>query len=138
MEQAITLQNGIFSRMKNALSSFFHTLYFPAYLALAVVFFWVSTWQVLGILFLSILGALVLLVDRDITPLIPIALFFMMCFRAIAKINFTLLIVSLIPFIVALILHFIIYPIRKNPFGKLFLPLVFISLALFAGGLMSP
>ena len=39
---------------------------------------------------------------------------------------------------VAIITHFIIYPIEKFKFGSLFYPLIFVNIALFAGGLFSP
>lgn len=82
--------------------------------------------------------AIILFLNDDILPLIPIIIFMPNLFAVGALQNFMNLlplVSALIPAIFGLIFHIVIYPPKKFQLGKLFYPQLAISIILLLGGL---
>lgn len=122
----------------NALTNFFYSKYYPVYVALFSVLFYTAKTPVISLVFYILLACLALLFFRDLTPFMPLPVMLMMSFSDLSFFGnpFCLCLIGLCA--ICLIAHFILYPIKKFKFGKLFLPICLVSVALFAGGLFSP
>ncbi len=120
------------------LKSFFYSKYYLAYLSLFTVLFYCTNTPVLGLSFFALLACITLLFYRDLTPFLPLHLFVVLIFRNFSVFDSLWVFLIFVPVAVCLVLHFIYYPIKKVFFGKLFFPIVGVSVALLLGGLFSP
>ncbi len=123
---------------KTTLDNFFYSLHYPALVALIAVVSFITNMQMGGYAVYLILASVLLVRQRDATPILPLLVFFITLFRDLSVTSHLLFYLMLIPLAVCLVIHFIKFP--PIPFcpGKLFLPLLAVSTALFAGGLLSP
>lgn len=125
-------------RIFNSLSEFFYSKYYPVYLALFTVFFYTAKIPMAGLVFYALLSAITLIRFRDLTPFMPLPMMIMMSFSDLVFFGNALSIICMAILFISLVLHLLLYPIKKFKFGKLFFPIIFVSVALFCGGLFSP
>ena len=116
-------------------------LYSPFYIMLLcfiTIFSWITNESALGISILLIIASIVLMINKDILPMMPCLIYSIYC-TANNKIlessqNMALMIFSCIILVGAIIGHIILYPPKFKLF-KLTIPLILVSLALMIGGL---
>lgn len=120
------------------LKSLFYSKFYLAYLALFTVLFYCTNTPVLGLSFFALLACVTLLLYRDLTPFMPLHLFVVLIFRDFSAFDNLWVFLIFVPVVICLIAHFFIYPIKKVFIGKLFFPIIFVSIALLLGGLFSP
>ena len=120
------------------LKSLFYSKFYLAYLALFTVLFYCTNTPVLGLSFFALLACVTLLLYRDLTPFMPLHLFVVLIFRDFSAFDNLWVFLIFVPVAICLIAHFFIYPIKKVFIGKLFFPIIFVSIALLLGGLFSP
>lgn len=125
-------------RIFNSLSEFFYSKYYPVYLALFTVFFYTAKIPMAGLVFYALLSAITLISFRDLTPFMPLPMMIMMSFSDIEFLSSPISLILLGLIATCMISHFFIYPIKKFIFGKLFVPICIVSVALLCGGLFSP
>ena len=116
---------------------FFYGQYYPVYVALAVVFFYLAELQYVGLAFLSVVACVVVIECDDLTPLLPPLFFCTMTFNDMLSLSLVPILIIVSPFVVCFILHFFIHRPKKFVLGSLFFPLLFVSVALFLGGIFS-
>ncbi len=125
------------NRIINSITQFFYSPYFAMSAMLtAFLSFYFSIWYV-AFIYYVVCACIIFIFIRDITPIIPLV--FCVCF-IFRDFNFTeeaLFYCILAPVATCIIAHFFIYPIKDFKFGKLFLPILIVSFALFASGLLS-
>ncbi len=137
MRKALVCDKNVSIVTQSKLNNFFYGDYYLAYISLLTAFFYCANLSVLGLAFFVILGCFILILFRDLTPLIPLPLFVVLAIRDLSIFNDARVFLIFIPAIFCFITHFALYPVKKIFFGKLFLPLIAVCVALFLGGLFS-
>lgn len=117
---------------------FFYSSLYPIFLAVCAVICYITALPFLGVTIVFLIGSYLLITTRDATPIIPLPLYFMFFLRNLDVTGSLTFYLMIIPVGVCLIIHFIRFPLERFNFGKLFLPLVLVSGALFMGGVLSP
>ena len=125
------------SEIKKYTDKFFYGEYYLWYLALFAAFFYCAYTPLLNVCSFALLGIFLLVIYRDLTPIIPIPVFIVLGIRDFSVFSEPACYVVLALAAIAVFAHFFIYPIKKIFIGKLFFPLVAVSIALFIGGLFS-
>ncbi len=125
-------------RYLSLLTDFFYGKYYPVYVALFALLFYTIKVPILGLTFFIILACATLLLFRDLTPFMPLPMMIMMTFSDLTFFSNPFAIVLIVLCAACLVSHLVLYPIKKFYFGKLFLPICLISVALFLGGIFSP
>ena len=120
------------------IDGFLYSNVFPALVSVFVFLVFALKIQPIGLAVLVILALYILVRNRDISPLIPLVFSFVCMFRDFEALKNPTLYITLAPFVLALVYHFIRFPLKKPYLGKLFFPFFIVSLALFLGGLLSP
>lgn len=133
MNSANTLNGKVFFQI----TRFLYSAYYPIAASLWALACFVLNIQTAGLLVMIAAAGLVLVLIKDMSPIIPL---FTGCILAIR--DFSLL--TSAPYIVAycllgacFICHFIRFPFKYFYLGKLFFPLCLVSAALFLGGVLS-
>ena len=137
-KQAITTA---FSKLKTTtykVEGFFYSALYPVFLAICAVVCYIFALPFLGVSIVFFFGSYLLLTTRDATPIIPLPLYFMFFLRDLDFTGNLFFYLMIIPVAICLVIHFIRFPIEKFNFGKLFVPLILVSTALFMGGILSP
>ena len=135
--QTITFRTRL-ERTANKLTSFFYGKFYPVFVALFTALFYVADLPVIGLSAFAITATIIFICFKDLTPLIPLPIFVVLIFRDFSAFNTITPYISLIPPAIGLIAHFIIYPIKKIFIGKVFIPLILVSVALLIGGVGTP
>ena len=121
--------------------NFFYGYFYPVYIALAVLLFWVANLQVVGFAIIIFTACFLLIFYDDFTPILPLIFMAPMSFRTLISGFFTAEIVILAIlaslFISALIYHLIKYPIKRPLFDKFFFVCVGLFIVLLFSGLFS-
>lgn len=136
---------GIFLAMGKAFKSklnslladkFFYSSLYLGLLATAIYLSWILNVPVIGLAVISLFGTLILIFSEDITP--TMALIVMACcvFATSDIGGYVIYVLVLIPLIVAIGLHFVIYK-RKIVVGKMFFPQLAVSIVLLIAGIGS-
>ena len=123
--------------IKKHTDKFFYGEYYLGYLTLFAAFFYCAYTPLLNVCAFALLGCFLLITYRDLTPIIPIPIFIVLGIRDFSVFSSPVCYVVLALAALAIIAHFFIYPIKKIFIGKLFFPLVAVSVALFLGGIFS-
>ena len=123
--------------LKNYTDKFFYGEYYLGYLTLFAAFFYCACTPLLNVYAFVLLGCFLLITYRDLTPLIPLPIFIVLGIRDFSVFSNPACYVVLALAAIAIIAHFFIYPVKKFFIGKLFFPLIVVSIALFLGGLFS-
>ena len=116
----------------------FYTAFYPIFLSVCAVVCFIFSLPYLGVSIVFFFGGYLLITTRDATPIIPLPLYFMFFLRDLDFTGSLFFYLMIIPVAICLIIHFIRFPIEKFNFGKLFVPLILVSTALFMGGILSP
>ena len=122
---------------KSAMTEFFYGPFYPVFVALFITLAFASNASLAGLLLVSLTASVVFLRFEDATPIIPLLFFVVLCFRDYNVMNGVLGYIFLAPALISFIARFFLYPIKKFRLGKLFLPLVGVSVALLLNGLLS-
>lgn len=132
--------NGKLSAVREKTEKFFYGYFYPVYLALAVLLFWVMDLQLLGFIIALLTACFILFAFDDFTPIVPVLFILPMSFRNSVELFSS--VQSAIPciicfafFALALVAHFIIYPVKKLRVDKFFFACVGLFIVLFLGGL---
>lgn len=136
MTQTIIKNDNLF----NALKTFFYGKLYPIFLGLFSLLFYAMQTPLLAYFFFVILSAFLLVCFRDLTPFIPVPIIFITALSSFDFFTSSLVVVIFLIsiLVLSLIAHFILYPIKKFVFGKLFIPFCLITVGLLLGGLFSP
>lgn len=116
---------------------YFYGNIYPAISAAIVLVFWALNLQFLGLAYLVLTACYIFITQRDLTPILPLLFTAPMTFSELDSFSTAIPYILFAPAAIAIIIHFVRFPIKKAFIGKLFLPLVAVSLALFAGGIFS-
>ncbi len=117
---------------------FFYGKCYIAIVALITAFFYCTNMPLLGLSVFSFFATIHLLFFRDLSCFIPLPIFAVLLLKDFTVFDsFAPFIVLFIPF-VALVSHFILYPIKKVFVGKALIPFLCITVALLLGGIFSP
>lgn len=125
-----------FTKTKN----FVYSYYYPIFIALIALLFWVANLEIVGVCLLTILACFILSCYDELTPAIPILFIMPMCFRDSIKAFETSLVPLIIIFaflLIFLVLHFIRFPIKKVKFDNYFYMLLCVFAVYLFGGLFS-
>lgn len=115
---------------------FFYSGMYLFLLSLSVFLSWLFSAPYIGLSVISIMGTLTLLFNEDITPTMPLIVLAGCIFATDDIAGYLIYILVLIPLIISIPLHFIIYPF-KIKLGKMFFPQLAISVALLLAGVGS-
>ncbi len=124
------------SNIGKALEPFFFGRAFPVLVGLIVALGYVIDFALLSLAFLSIFAAFVFLFYKNVSPIIPMLFMVVLAFRDYSIMNNPLSYVALIPAISAFVARFFIHPIKWTKPGKLFFPLIIITIAYCLGGIL--
>lgn len=126
-----------FSKNLMGLESFFYSFFYPLLVALVTVLCYTNRWTTIGILIFVVVASFIVVTSNDLSPILPL----LFCFPPLlVTIDFFSHIENyflLVPFVACLIIHFIRFPIKRIYIGKLFFPLLAMTVALFMGGVFS-
>ncbi|MBQ3219774.1 MAG: O-antigen ligase family protein [Clostridia bacterium] len=127
--------NSIFP--KDNLEKFFYGPYYPIYVALFVTLSFATNAWFFGLLIISLTATIIFLRFEDVSPIFPLLFMVVLVFRDYAVMGGITGYLILTPPAIAFILKFFIHPIKNFKPGKLLLPLLGVSTALFLSGILS-
>ena len=128
----------IFTKLKNLIYGFLYGFYLPLTVCIWAFVCFIFEMQDIGLFVLIAFAGLILVVHKDITPIIPILTCFFLLIRDYAPLTTLPYIVSYIFLFSCLVCHFIIFPPKAFCLGNMFFPLCLVTAALFLGGTISP
>ncbi len=126
-----------FALLKKNVSNFLYTNCYIAAVALLALLFWVSGWVYAGVIIFAVIACYIFLSQRDITPVLPLVLSILFMPKDMTAFNSFGIFITFIPVAICLIAHFIIYPVKKFKFGKMFFPHLAVFLAFVLGGMFT-
>lgn len=138
MEQAMQRQSILPEKWLNAVNKIVYSdWYLLALVALAVIF-WATQTMVAGLIVFCLLLGVLLVIKRDLTPVIPI---FLYIYTVISKGEFPpyfwYLFIVLVPVVGGIIFHLVYYTVKKPSIGKMGIAFLWFAAALFMGGINS-
>lgn len=116
---------------------FIYTDFYAPLIALLTLFFWVSGFSLAGVLLFSLIGTFIFVVQRDMTPVLPLLLSIFFLPSNLSIFSNILSYLVFLPALGGLIYHFIKYPLKEFYFGKLLFPLFLIFFTMLLGGIFS-
>lgn len=116
---------------------FLYSPYYPPAVMLLVTIFYFLKLPLVGLACLVVIGSIVVLSSRDFTPILPPLFSVIMLFSDLNIFNGFWVYLTFLPFVVCLVIHYVLYPIKNFKLGKLFFPLLFTLIALCLGGIGS-
>ena len=127
-----------FSKIKPLqLNKFFYSDFFPLLIGILAIISYSFNLTLIGFWAVIIFAIIIFLTSEDVTPILPLLIMVLTFFRTFdIFLEFDILIPCALV-LIAIILHFILFPIKKIESGKLFLPLIIVTIALFLGGVFS-
>ena len=137
MKDKTLRKKSLISEKNYYVNSFFYGPIFPILIGLFSVLSYFSNIPEIGIVTLGLCACVLLIIFKDLTPFIPLPFTVMLIFRSY---NHVLTPINCIVFslvFICIVAHFVIYPPTFTR-GKLYLPLIFVSIALLVGGVCSP
>ncbi len=130
------LQNSPFNLKKDKVTEYLYGYSYPVITAGIVLLFWLLNLQIVGISFLALWGCYIFITQRDLTPIFPLLFFAPLTFSDLGLFGTITPIFIFAPVVVAIVIHFIRFPIRKPFIGKVFFAHIIVTVALFLGGLL--
>ncbi len=92
----------------------------------------------IGISVMLLLIATVVVIQRDVLPVVPLIFFTMFCLASPNLPSYIWVVaIPAVIIVVAALFHFVYYKIEKFEFGKLFFPMVLFGIAILLGGIGS-
>lgn len=128
----------IVRRLKEFYDNFYYSYFYPLFVCLVALFFWLLGSTYLGIAAMVLISLPVFLVKRDVSPIYTPLFACLMLFRSLDATNFITFYTILLPAAICLIARFFIHPIKQVFIGKLIFPLILVSAAIALGGVLSP
>ena len=128
------INNLIFSAREKT-EEYVYSYFLPLFIALIALLFWFADLQLIGFSILVLLASFVLIVYDDFLPVIPFMFMIPMCFKdsvsAFASGSLTILI--FLPFVLAIIFHFVKYPVKFKVDKFFYMLLAVLALYVIAG-----
>lgn len=124
--------------LKRAFLNFIYTPFFAATISLVAFFFWSINGGIFAIAAFAVVAITILFLSEDITPLIPLAFNALFTVRDLSTLNLTSGLIIFMPVAAALIIHFVIYRVKKVCFGKLLFPFGLVLASFLLGGIFNP
>lgn len=123
-----------FSKFKNC---FLYSSFLPLFIGMIATISWINNIPLFGLAVIVIIACYVFVTQKDMTPILPMLLSFIMLFRTLDTAYTTPLFIILAPAVVCILIR--VFKYRSRPIlGRLFFPLVAVSIALALGGIFSP
>ena len=117
------------------LTKFFYSDWYLAALATVILASWISKIMLIGLFTVIILATVLLVVMDDIKPLIPLLFYVAFCISDSTDLSiYYPLLPSLIPLVLAIVFHIIVYRPNRFSLGELGISQILISCALLLGG----
>ena len=132
----LSLKKFSLSKIKNFCDEFFYGYSYPILLAIVALVSYNFEAGLFGFTFMATFACITLIMYKDLTPFLPPVFLFLFCFRNLSMLSGVFFYVVCGVCACALIVHFIIYPV-KIFLGKLFLPICLMIMSLFMGGILS-
>lgn len=132
--------NNLIVNLKQKSSGFVYSFFLPLVSSLFVLLFWIANLQIIGLLVIVLITSFVLIVYDDLLPIVSLMFMVPMVFRDTTYAFENQLVYCIIIFailVLALIFHFIKYPIKKLEFDKFFFVILAIVGIFLIGGLFS-
>lgn len=126
-----------FSSLIGLLDKFIFGMNFPVFTALITLISFMANIPLAGFIIFVLIATYVFAFKEDITPILSMLLYFVMMFNDLTLFENPVFYIAVVPVAVALITHFIRFPLKNFNFGKMFLPLCCVIIALFLGGILS-
>lgn len=120
-----------------AFDEFLYTPLFPAAVSAFILAAYILRISLIGLAILVLIACFIMVRKDDITPLLPMCFGFVCLFRTFDALKGVAIYLILAPFLIALIYHFVKFPLKKPVLGKLFFPFFLITCALFLSGIFS-
>lgn len=124
-------------KIDDKVSDFFYSAYYPLIVGLLVLISFITNIPYIAMVVVLFFAGFLLVYTRDATPILPLIFYFMFMIRDASLFSSFPFYILVSPVVVCLIIHFIKFPIKTFNLGKLFLPLVFVMIAMFLGGFFS-
>lgn len=123
-------------RPKNLINRFFYTDLFPLFVGLIAFISWANNLTLIGLGVFVFIACYIFVSQEDMTPIIPLLFCVIMLFRSLATASKTATFIILAPAVLCVLIHVFKYRYTPN-LGKLFFPLIGVTIALFIGGINS-
>ena len=120
------------------INDFLYSPYFLAYACLIALISYVAEFPFAGLAIFAAVACYLFLTGEDVTPVIPLLLLAIIQLRDVNDMTHPVSIAIFLIAAVFLILHLILYPVKKFLKLKLTVPLLILTFSLFVGGLFSP
>lgn len=126
-------RSDFFNKCKNL---FIYSDFFPLFTGFVAFFCWMTNTTLIGLALFVAIGCYLFVSQEDTLPIIPILICVITSFRSLSVAQSPLAYAILAPAVVCIIVHVVKYKLTPN-LGKLFFPLIAVSIALFSGGSFS-
>ncbi len=114
---------------------FFYSWFFPVYIALLVTICHICNLPLLSLTIISLFASFIFVCYKDNSPIIPLLFMVVMAFNDYDIMNKFTSYIPLLPAIITFLARFFIYPIKLRKPGKLFFPLIAVTLAFALAGI---
>ena len=122
---------------QNVKNIFFYSGFFPLLCGFIAFATWVSGLTLIGLGIFVAIACYVFVSQEDMTPIIPLLFNVIMMFRSLSTASNLAMFIVLAPAAISVLIHVFKYRYKPN-LGKLFFPIVMVTVALFTGGITSP
>ncbi len=130
-------ENTLALKLKANFQNFIYSFYFPLAVAFFTLFIYFTKMQLAGIFTFCLFAMIVLIIQKDISPLIPPLFNVVFLFSDLSVFNNPLSFIVFIPLVIGFIIHFVKYPLKKVKFGLYGISLILIFLSLVLGGVLN-
>ena len=124
-------------KLKANFQNFIYSFYFPLAVAFFTLFIYFTKMQLAGIFTFCLFATIVLIIQKDMFPLIPPLFNVVFLFSDLSVFTNPLSFIVFIPLVIGFIIHFVKYPLKKVKFGLYGISLIFIFLSLVLGGVLT-
>lgn len=124
-------------KFDDKLEDFFYGYGYPVLLAVITFLCFTFKLQYVGTIIFFAIGCYILITRRDATPILPLLLLFIYLIRDLDFLGQTYFLITVLPLVACVIYHFIRFRPKPFNFGRLFLPICSITVALMLSGLFS-
>ena len=124
-------------KLKANFQNFIYSFYFPLAVAFFTLFIYFTKMQLAGIFTFCLFATIVLIIQKDMFPLIPPLFNVVFLFSDLSVFTNPLSFIVFIPLVIGFIIHFVKYPLKKVKFGLYGISLIFIFLSLALGGVLT-
>ena len=134
---AYETKNSFGLKLKENFQNFIYSTYFPLAVAFFTVFIYFTKMQLAGAFTFCLFAMIVLIIQKDMSPLIPPLFNVVFLFSDLSVFNNPLSFIVFVPLIIGFIVHLVKYPIKKVKFGLYGISLIVMFLSLVLGGVLT-